>query len=127
MSLYNALTSLRRLVGSCEEAISEGKLALSTGDADLASKFVSSARVIAVQAPSILTEAKNLIEKHDKEDKLVKYISVYYRTLVLVSVPYIILILKDLADLLSKRGHVDKVNEVQNIIEKFEVALDTLK
>lgn len=127
MSLYNTLALLKKLVSSCEEAISEGKLAISTGDVDLAAKFVSSARIIAVQALPILTEAKSLIEKHDKEDTLMKYISVYYRTLILVSVPYIILILKDLAGFLDKRGHGDKVNEALSVIEKFETALSTLK
>lgn len=127
MSLYNALTLLKKLVGNCEEAINEGKLAISTGDVDLALKFVSSARMIAVQALPILAEVKSLLEKHDEEDKLVKYISVYYRTLILVSVPYIILILKDLAEFLDKHGHGDKVNEARNVIEKFEATLNTLK
>lgn len=127
MSLYNTLASLKKLVNSCEEAISEGKLAVSTGNIDLALKFVNSARIIATQALPVLTEAKNLVEKHNKEDALVKYISVYYRTLILVSVPYIVLILKDLVNLLNRHGHGDKVCEARSVIEKFEATLNTLK
>lgn len=127
MSLYSMLGSLKKLVDGCEEAIKEGKLAVSTRNMDLIVKFIGSVKAIATQAPLVLTEAKSFIEKCDKEDKLAKYISAYYRTLVLVSVPYLIMILRELADLLDGCGHENRVNEVRSIIASFESTLDTLK
>lgn len=127
MDLYDTLSLLKMLVDNCEEIIREGKLAIATKDTSLAMKFVSSVRSMIPQIRSVLAETRNIVEKHNAEDTLLKYISVYYRTLTLISIPYMILILKELRGLLDEHGRNDRINELQDIIMSLESAVSTLK
>ena len=127
MDPYNALSQLKKLVDDCDEAINEGKLAIATKDVDLVAKFLASAKSIYERLYPFVEEIKNIIENYGDEDRLLKYVSVYYRVLTLVSVPYVVLILKNLEGFLGKQGHIDKIEEVKRIITGFEQVLSTLK
>lgn len=127
MDLYGTLSLLKRLVDNCEEVIGEGKLAIATKDVDLATRFINSVRSMVPQIRFVLAETRNIVEKHDTEDTLHRYISVYYRVLTLISIPYVILILKELRSLFDKHEHNDKVNELQDMIASLELAVNTLK
>ena len=128
MNPYSTLSSLKKLVDAYEDAIKEGKLATLTQNPDLVMKFVSTVKNIAAQTSPVLEEAKCFIEKEVQGDDLTsKYISAYYRMLVMVSVPYIVMILRDLMRICTKHGQEDRVNEIKSIVESFEATLGTLK
>lgn len=127
MSIYNRLINLKKLVDDCEEAIKEGKLATSTGSIELAIKFLSMVKNIASSLQPLLTETRDILARYNQDDKLIRYTSVYYRTLVLVSIPYIVMILGDLKQLLDRQGYERNASEVQHLISDFEDLLNTLR
>lgn len=126
MDLHDLLSTIRQLVNDCENAIDEGKLAVSTGNIDDIFRYIEVTSEIFERAFFVLKEAKKAIEIH-KEDSLTKYINTYYRMLILISLPYMITILKDMIQILYKQGRNDKAVEVNKLIENFENTLGTLK
>ncbi|MEM3993618.1 MAG: hypothetical protein QXW93_05360 [Desulfurococcaceae archaeon] len=126
MDLHDILSAIRQLVNDCENAIDEGKLAVSTGNIDDIFRYIEVTSEIFNRASFVLKEAKKVVETHG-EDSLTKYINTYYRMLTLISLPYMITILKDMMQILYKQGRNDKAVEINKLIENFENTLDTLK
>ncbi|MEM4481900.1 MAG: hypothetical protein QXK88_05685 [Desulfurococcaceae archaeon] len=127
MDLQSTLISIKRLVDDCEETIKEGKLAISTRSLERASKFIDLTRSMTSYALQALLDAKSIIDLNKEDDKLVKYISVYYRTALLVSLPYISTILKELIDVLDSQMHADKAREASHLLQILEEIRSTLR
>lgn len=129
MDVYSAMVSIKRLVDDCEEVIKEGKLAVTTGSVEQALKFIDLTRNISSYALNALLDARSILEmdRGNSQDKLIKYVSVYYRTALLVSLPYILTILKEVVQILSSQIHTEKASEASNLLHLFEEILGTLK
>lgn len=127
MNIYEVFTHIRDLVNDLEVLITEGKKAIVTRDVSEFLLFMNNLKVVFENASSILIEAKNITMLGDKEDKLIKYISTYYRMITLISLPYIISMLRESRDLLEKQGYMDEVKEVNALIDHAESLLGTLK
>lgn len=127
MVFHDLLSSIKQLVDDCEDVINDGKLAASSSNVDEMFKYVEAVKAIYMRAPSILREARDVVESRAGEDKLIKYISTYYRMLTLISIPYMISILRDMSRILYKQGYESKAVEVDELIKNFEIFLGTLK
>lgn len=127
MSIYDALHAIKKFVDECENLIRDGKLAVSLEDVNVALRFVEQAKSISVQIKPILEDTKQSLDAYKNEDVLFKYISAYYRTAVLVSVPYVVMILKNVAGVLEKNGYLEKAKEARNVAENIEVIVNTLR
>ena len=127
IDIYDLFYSIKKLVEDCEEAIKEGKLALSTSNLDSAARFLTLTNRIASSSKTTLLAAKNIITESREETRLVKYVSVYYRALVLMSIPYLQLILRDMSKLLNEHGQGDKAVEASRLLEFFNETLNTLR
>ncbi|MEM0218603.1 MAG: hypothetical protein QW123_00955 [Desulfurococcaceae archaeon] len=127
MSIYDALHAIKKFVDECENLIRDGKLAVSLEDVNVALRFVEQAKSISIQIKPILEDTKQSLDAYKNEDALFKYISAYYRTAVLVSVPYVVMILKNVAGVLEKNGYLEKAKEARNVAENIEVIVNTLR
>ncbi|MEM1618239.1 MAG: hypothetical protein QXE77_01620 [Desulfurococcaceae archaeon] len=127
MSIYDVLHAIKKFVDECENLIRDGKLAVSLEDVNVALRFVEQAKSISIQIKPILEDTKQSLDAYKNEDALFKYISAYYRTAVLVSVPYVVMILKNVAGVLEKNGYLEKAKEARNVAENIEVIVNTLR
>jgi hypothetical protein len=127
MRFHDLLSSIKQLVDDCEDVINDGKVAVSTNNVGEMFKYVEAVKAIYTRALSILREARDVLESRGEEDKLIKYISTYYRMLTLISIPYMISILRDMTRILCKQGYENKAIEVNELINDFEIFLGTLK
>jgi len=127
MSLHETLQSLKDLVDCFEDLIEKGKLATSSRSTDLISDFINSVEETVSQATSTLEKSREALRGVKQEDMVFKYASVYYRTLVLVSIPYIINILESASTILKNRDHEGEAAKATTLAEKLKNLVDTLK
>jgi len=127
MSLYDVFQNLRDLVEQFEGLIEKGKTAVSTRSVDLINEFINSAEESFQQVTSILSRSRDILQEPRQSDALLKYTSVYYRMLVLVSIPYVIDILESASSILRNRNLEGNANRALVLAEKFKSFVDTLK
>lgn len=122
------MTILKNLVDDYEEAIDKGKLAVASRDVELILVFIDSSRDLLARSKPIITSTREVMHNITSEnDKLAKYISVYYRMLVYISIPYIADIVRAAADILEKQGYSNEAGEARNLFKEYSSLLDTLK
>jgi hypothetical protein len=127
MSLHETLHSLKDLVDSFEDLIEKGKIATSTRSVELLSDFISSVEGAIPQAVSALERSKEALREAQQSDVLLKYISVYYRMLVLVSIPYMINMLESASVILKSRDLEGDATKALALAKKLKNLVDTLK
>jgi hypothetical protein len=127
MSLYDAFQELKELVERFEGLIEKGKVATSTRNVDLINDFIDSAEEIYQHANSVLEGSRNILMGSQREDSLFKYADVYYRMLVLVSIPYTVKILESASSILRGKNFEEHANRALLLAEKLRVLVDTLK
>jgi hypothetical protein len=127
MSLHDILSSLKNLVDDYETVIDKGKLAVKTEDAESIIVFINGARSLMERVQLILPSVREVLNAHGEGDKLVKYINVFYRMLVYVSIPYTIEVMEEAMNLLDRKGYITGVVEVKEAINMYESLMDTLK
>ncbi|MCC6040721.1 MAG: hypothetical protein LM557_00900 [Desulfurococcaceae archaeon] len=127
MSLHETLQNLKDLVDSFEDLIEKGKIATSTRNIELLSDFISSVEGAIPQATSALERSRDVLQQAQHCDVLLKYISVYYRMLVLVSIPYTISILESASQILKTRYLEGDASKALALAEKLKNIVDTLK
>jgi hypothetical protein len=127
MSLHETLHSLKDLVDSFEDLIEKGKIATSTRSIELLSDFISSVEGAIPQAVSALERSKEALREAQQSDVLLKYISVYYRMLVLVSIPYMINMLESASVILKSRDLEGDATKALALAKKLKNLVDTLK
>lgn len=127
MSLHDILSSLKNLVDDYETVIDKGKLAVKTEDVESVMVFISGARSLMERVQLILPSVREVLNAHGEGDKLVKYINVFYRMLVYVSIPYTLEVMEEAMNLLDRKGYITGVVEVKEAINMYESLMDTLK
>ncbi|MCC6011158.1 MAG: hypothetical protein LM556_02010 [Desulfurococcaceae archaeon] len=127
MSLHETLHSLKDLVDSFEDLIEKGKIATSTRSVELLSDFINSVEGAIPQAVSALERSKEALREAQQSDVLLKYISVYYRMLVLVSIPYMINMLESASVILKSRDLEGDATKALALAKKLKNLVDTLK
>jgi hypothetical protein len=127
MSLHDILSSLKNLVDDYEEVIDKGKLAVKTEDVESVIVFINGARSLMERVQLILPSVREVLNEHSEGDKLVKYINVFYRMLVYVSIPYTLEVMEEAMNLLDRKGYITGVVEVKEAINMYESLMDTLK
>jgi len=127
MSLHDILSSLKNLVDDYETVIDKGKLAVKTEDVESVMVFISGARSLMERVQLILPSVREVLNEHGEGDKLVKYINVFYRMLVYVSIPYTLEVMEEAMNLLDRKGYITGVVEVKEAINMYESLMDTLK
>ncbi|MEM4718210.1 MAG: hypothetical protein QXE81_05575 [Desulfurococcaceae archaeon] len=127
MNKYEVFTHIRDLVNDLDVLITEGKRAILTKDLNGFLLFVNGLKRVFENASWILVEAREVTLLGNKEDKLVKYISTYYRMITLISLPYIVSMLRESRDLLEKQGYINEVRDVDILIDRAEDILGTLR
>jgi len=128
MSVHEVLQRVKQLVDDCEVIIRDGRLAVLTRDVNLAERVLEHSKNVIAQTKGVLGEAKRVIEAYDqREDRLYKYVSTYYRMLVMVSMPYAAMVLREVAVILEKHGRGEKAGEARSIAGNFEEASSTLR
>jgi len=127
MSLHDILSSLKNLVDDYETVIDKGKLAVKTEDVESVIVFINGARSLMERVQLILPSVREVLNAHGEGDKLVKYINVFYRMLVYVSIPYTLEVMEEAMNLLDRKGYIKGVVEVKEAINMYESLIDTLK
>ena len=127
MSLHDILSSLKNLVDDYETVIDKGKLAVKTEDVESVMVFISGARSLMERVQLILPSVREVLNAHGEGDKLVKYINVFYRMLIYVSIPYTLEVMEEAMNLLDRKGYITGVVEVKEAINMYESLMDTLK
>ncbi|MCC6043313.1 MAG: hypothetical protein LM553_00330 [Desulfurococcaceae archaeon] len=127
MSLHDILSSLKNLVDDYETVIDKGKLAVKTEDVESVMVFINGARSLMERVQLILPSVREVLNAHGEGDKLVKYINVFYRMLVYVSIPYTLEVMEEAMNLLDRKGYITGVVEVKEAINMYESLMDTLK
>lgn len=127
MSTYEVFSSIKDLTDECDKLLDQIRTALLVEDAE---KIISFSTVLKEMMPRIrevLIQTKELVIDSDKDDKLVRFIDVYYRMMVLVNLPYLSMMLRDSASLLNKLGRSQEAVIALSLAEDVDSLLDTLR
>lgn len=127
MDIYDKLSLVRQLVDHCEKTLDNGKLVVLTRDLELASRFIDDTVKIYLELVKVLPDINEYLQRREPGDKIMTYLNVYYRTLIYVDIPYIVMVLRDIQRILHQHGYIDKASEVENLIDKFNTVLSTLR
>lgn len=127
MDIYDKLSLVRQLVDHCEKTLDNGKLVVLTRDLELASRFIDDTVKIYLELVKVLPDINEYLQRREPGDKIMTYLNVYYRTLIYVDIPYIVMVLRDIQRILHQHGYIDKASEVENLIGKFNTVLSTLR
>ncbi|MEM1864018.1 MAG: hypothetical protein QXN10_03830, partial [Desulfurococcaceae archaeon] len=91
-------------------------------------QFISFLRETVINTYKLLPLVKSkILEQQGSTDKLYKYISTYYRMITLIDIPYLISILKQIADKLEKENERRDYEQLVRIIDDIEKFMDTLR
>jgi uncharacterized protein Yka (UPF0111/DUF47 family) len=127
-SLHSVLASLRDLVDTYEKTIGELKIYVQTSRVEDASLLVDDIKRLTERTESTIVELKDtIVNLEGQEDRLARFITTYYRTLIYISVPYLIELCQDLVQIMEKMGHSIEALELRGLINRYERFLSTLK
>ncbi|MEM1628382.1 MAG: hypothetical protein QXP02_01765 [Desulfurococcaceae archaeon] len=128
MDLQSLLPELKNLVDSYEELLDKGKIILLSREFSIIDQFISFLRETVINTYKLLPLVKSkILEQQGSTDKLYKYISTYYRMITLIDIPYLISILKQIADKLEKENERRDYEQLVRIIDDIEKFMDTLR
>lgn len=127
MSTYDIFASIRDLADECDKIVDQGKTAILAEDIEKIISLTVDVKALIPRLRDVLLNTKELIVMSNKEDKLVKYVDVYYRMMILVNLPYISMMLRDSASILSRRGRDQEASDALSLADAIDSLLDTLK
>lgn len=127
MNIHEALQAVKGIVEECEDVIKNGRLAVSTRNIEIARFVVKRSKELSSRLRDTLEEVKSALDKYGKEDNLAKYTGTYFRMVVLVSMPYVSMILRDIAAILEREGYENEAEEAEVTAETIETLVSTLK
>ncbi|MEM4020647.1 MAG: hypothetical protein QXS23_04330 [Desulfurococcaceae archaeon] len=128
MDLQSLLPELKNLIDSYEELLNKGKIILLSREFSIIGQFIPFLRKTVTNTYKLLPLVKSkILEQQGSTDKLYKYISTYYRMITLIDIPYLVSILKQIADKLEKENERGDYEQLVRIIDDIEKFMDTLK
>ncbi|MEM3926351.1 MAG: hypothetical protein QXU13_02055 [Desulfurococcaceae archaeon] len=128
MDLQSLLPELKNLIDSYEELLNKGKIILLSREFSIIGQFIPFLRETVINTYKLLPLVKSkILEQQGSTDKLYKYISTYYRMITLIDIPYLVSILKQIADKLEKENERGDYEQLVRIIDDIEKFMDTLK